>query len=86
MPPQLSQDLLRQHAAVHAGYAPNVRNCSAYEKGLLPGLPPCGLKPSNDSTLPPEHAEPTDDLTFLRGVMLTNEAGAATFQTVVPGW
>ena len=51
-----------------AGYAPNVRNCSAYEKGL-PGLPPCGLKPSNDSTLPPEHAEPTDPLTFLRGTL-----------------
>lgn len=31
-------------------------------------------------------AEPTDDLTFLRGVQLTNADGVAEFDTIYPGW
>jgi len=29
---------------------------------------------------------PTDDLTYLRGLQLTNRQGMITFQTIVPGW
>ena len=30
-------------------------------------------------------ASQTDDLTFLRGMVLTNSAGLATFETIFPG-
>lgn len=32
------------------------------------------------------HATPTDNLTFLRGVQLTDHHGVATLQTIYPGW
>jgi protocatechuate 3,4-dioxygenase beta subunit len=32
------------------------------------------------------HVEPTDDLTFLRGVQLTDARGRTEFRTLYPGW
>ncbi|SDD11566.1 Dioxygenase [Actinokineospora iranica] len=32
------------------------------------------------------HIEPTDDLTFLRGVQVSDAAGAVEFRTIYPGW
>ncbi|HKS99015.1 MAG TPA: hypothetical protein VJT31_05730, partial [Rugosimonospora sp.] len=34
----------------------------------------------------PGHQPPTDNLTFLRGVQLTNRRGVAEFATIYPGW
>lgn len=34
----------------------------------------------------PPHAKQTDDLTFLRGTLLTDESGIVEFVTTVPGW
>jgi protocatechuate 3,4-dioxygenase beta subunit len=45
-----------------------------------PGHPPAGWHPG-----PPPMPRPTDHLTFLRGIQRTDRAGAATFETIVPG-
>ncbi|MEU8310582.1 intradiol ring-cleavage dioxygenase [Actinomadura sp. NPDC048955] len=67
---------------------------SGYEGNTLPGGPP----PSGTPTAPPTgtptgpppggggHAEPDNDLTFLRGVQLTNGHGTAEIRTIYPGW
>jgi protocatechuate 3,4-dioxygenase beta subunit len=47
--------------------------------GNRPGPPPDGMRP------PPEN-HPTDKLTFLRGIQLTDAEGAVAFQTVFPGF
>lgn len=53
------------------------------------GTPPSGDPPEGGGA-PPEGgnmgAEPTDDLTFLRGVQLTGADGVAEFDTIYPGW
>ncbi|MFF4716712.1 intradiol ring-cleavage dioxygenase [Streptomyces eurythermus] len=59
------------------------------------GTPP-GPPPSGTPTTPPDgpggpgggggHATPTDDLTWLRGIQMTDHQGFVTFRTVFPGW
>ncbi|MEU6389083.1 intradiol ring-cleavage dioxygenase [Streptomyces sp. NPDC046939] len=60
------------------------------------GMPP-GQPPSGTPTPPPDgpgggggggggHATPTDDLTWLRGIQMTDHQGFVTFRTVFPGW
>nr|WP_181795869.1 intradiol ring-cleavage dioxygenase [Streptomyces sp. WELS2] len=56
------------------------------------GTPP-GPPPSGTPTAPPDgpgggggHATPTDDLTWLRGIQMTDHQGFVTFRTVFPGW
>ncbi|MEU9646187.1 intradiol ring-cleavage dioxygenase [Streptomyces sp. NPDC048188] len=62
------------------------------------GTPP-GPPPSGTPTAPPGgpggpggggggggHATPTDDLTWLRGIQMTDRQGFVTFRTVFPGW
>jgi protocatechuate 3,4-dioxygenase beta subunit len=34
----------------------------------------------------PDHAEPTNTLTFLRGTQVTDDDGRCAFTTIVPGW
>ncbi|MFQ6146015.1 intradiol ring-cleavage dioxygenase [Streptomyces seoulensis] len=57
--------------------------------GTPPGPPPSGA-PSGP---PPGgggggggHQTPTDDLTWLRGIQMTDHQGFVTFRTVFPGW
>ncbi|MFA1549585.1 intradiol ring-cleavage dioxygenase [Actinomadura chokoriensis] len=68
---------------------------SGYEGNTLPGGPPSGMPtdmPTGMPTgMPPGgggggHAEPVNDLTFLRGVQLTNGHGTAELRTIYPGW
>ncbi len=53
------------------------------------GTPPTGTPPTGG---PPSggggggHATPTDDLTWLRGIQMTDHEGFVTFRTVFPGW
>ncbi|GAA2982012.1 hypothetical protein GCM10020227_58360 [Streptomyces flavovirens] len=55
------------------------------------GLPP-GTPPTDAPTGPPPggggggHATPTDDLTWLRGIQMTDRQGFVAFRTVFPGW
>nr|ANO42617.1 dioxygenase [Streptomyces sp. SAT1] len=53
------------------------------------GTPP-GPPPSGPPTPPPGggggHQTPTDDLTWLRGIQMTDHQGFVTFRTVFPGW
>jgi protocatechuate 3,4-dioxygenase beta subunit len=58
-----------------------------------PGIPPSGPPPSGPppSGPPPGgggggHATPTDDLTYLRGIQVSDHNGYVTFATIVPGW
>ncbi|MCO6006222.1 intradiol ring-cleavage dioxygenase [Actinoallomurus purpureus] len=61
-----------------------------------PGGPGGGTPPTGTPTAPPPgspppgggggHAEPTDKLTFLRGVQLTDRHGVVEFRTLYPGW
>ena len=48
-----------------------------------PGDGPTGPPPSG---APGGGMTPTDDLTFLRGLQLTDRQGMVTFRTIVPGW
>lgn len=50
--------------------------------GVGGGAPPPGEPPEGGSM----SAEPTDELTFLRGVQLTDADGVAEFDTIYPGW
>jgi protocatechuate 3,4-dioxygenase beta subunit len=54
------------------------------------GTPPSGPPPSGP---PPGgggggggHATPTDDLTYLRGIQVSDHNGYVTFASIVPGW
>ncbi|MFD8274554.1 intradiol ring-cleavage dioxygenase [Streptomyces flaveolus] len=50
-----------------------------------PSTPP----PSGAPTDPPPgggHANPTDDMTWLRGIQMTDHQGFVTFRTIFPGW
>ncbi len=38
-----------------------------------------------DATVAPQHVEPVDDKTFLRGTQLTDTTGAVRFRTIYPG-
>ncbi|GAA2162974.1 intradiol ring-cleavage dioxygenase [Actinomadura napierensis] len=74
---------------------------SGYEGNTLPGggTPPTGTPPTGAPTGAPTgtptgpppgggggHAEPVNDLTFLRGVQLANGHGVAELRTIFPGW
>ncbi|GAB3963605.1 hypothetical protein GCM10029978_022020 [Actinoallomurus acanthiterrae] len=55
------------------------------------GPPPTGTPTAPPPGSPPPgggggHAEPTDKLTFLRGVQLTDRRGVVEFRTLYPGW
>ncbi|GAA4612376.1 hypothetical protein GCM10023195_52980 [Actinoallomurus liliacearum] len=55
------------------------------------GPPPTGTPTAPPPGSPPPgggggHAEPTDKLTFLRGVQLTDRHGVVEFRTLYPGW
>jgi len=64
--------------------------------GMPPGSPPSGTPtdpPSGAPTDPPPgggggggHQTPTDNLTWLRGIQMTDHQGFVTFRTVFPGW
>ena len=49
-----------------------------------------GVYSGYDSGSPPSggggHADPSNELTFLRGIQKTDAKGVATFQTIYPGW
>lgn len=48
------------------------------------GLPPSGPPPGGGGG--GGHATPTDDLTCLRGIQVSDHNGYVTFATIVPGW
>lgn len=58
------------------------------------GMPPPSGDPSEAPSGPPPgggapgggHATPTDDLTYLRGIQITDHNGYVTFASIVPGW
>jgi protocatechuate 3,4-dioxygenase beta subunit len=55
------------------------------------GMPPPSGDPSGSPSGPPPgggggHATPTDDLTYLRGIQITDHSGYVTFTSIVPGW
>ncbi|MFI2641759.1 intradiol ring-cleavage dioxygenase [Streptomyces sp. NPDC018610] len=58
--------------------------------GMPPGTPPSGPPSGTPSGPPPGggggHATPTDDLTWLRGIQMTDHQGFVAFRTVFPGW
>ncbi|MGW1594755.1 intradiol ring-cleavage dioxygenase [Streptomyces sp. NPDC002343] len=62
--------------------------------GTPPGPPPSGTPtaPTGSPGGPAGpgggggHATPTDDLTWLRGIQMTDHQGFVTFRTVFPGW
>jgi protocatechuate 3,4-dioxygenase beta subunit len=62
--------------------------------GTPPGAgQPTGTPPSDPPTDPPPgggggggHVTPTDNLTWLRGIQMTDHQGFVTFRTVFPGW
>jgi protocatechuate 3,4-dioxygenase beta subunit len=51
-----------------------------------------GTPPSSAPSGPPPggggggHATPTDDLTYLRGIQISDHSGYVTFASIVPGW
>ncbi|MGW9054843.1 intradiol ring-cleavage dioxygenase [[Kitasatospora] papulosa] len=78
-------------SGVYSGYTQNGNGGGG---GTPPGPPPTGTP-----TAPPDgpgepgepggpggHATPTDDLTWLRGIQMTDAEGFVTFRTVFPGW
>ncbi len=50
-----------------------------------PGPPPKGKSPGGAGA-GGGHTKPTDKLTFLRGVQLSDSDGVVEFQTIYPGW
>ncbi|MEU5491809.1 intradiol ring-cleavage dioxygenase [Streptomyces sp. NPDC020196] len=75
-------------SGVYSGYTQNGNGGGG---GTPPGPPPSGTP-----TAPPGgpggpgggggHATPTDDLTWLRGIQMTDHQGFVTFLTILPGW
>ncbi|MFC4063519.1 intradiol ring-cleavage dioxygenase [Actinoplanes subglobosus] len=74
---------------VYSGYTDNGSG-----GGTPPPAPGPTATPSGDPSGPPPggggggggHQEPTDDLTFLRGLQITDRNGFASFLGIVPGW
>lgn len=54
-------------------------------EGPPPGRPGNAILRRGLPPGPPPQMRPTDKLTFLRGIQLTDGSGVATFQTIVPG-
>lgn len=67
------------------GAAVDIWHCDAM--GLYSGFTKMGSElpgpPPGDS---PPVAQPTDELTFLRGIQITDDSGLADFKTIYPGW
>jgi protocatechuate 3,4-dioxygenase beta subunit len=62
-------------------------------QGFGPGGPPPGFDPEHPGNRPgppegfgPRENLPTDKLTFLRGIQITDSDGVVNFQTIVPGF
>lgn len=74
-------------SGVYSGYT---RTGNGGGGGGTPPTRPPGTPPTGTPTGPPPggggHATPTDDLTWLRGIQMTDHLGFVTFRTVVPGW
>jgi protocatechuate 3,4-dioxygenase beta subunit len=53
-----------------------------------PSTPPSGNPsgPPPDGGNPGGHVTPTDDLTYLRGIQISDHNGYVTFTSIVPGW
>ncbi|MEU1708120.1 intradiol ring-cleavage dioxygenase [Streptomyces sp. NPDC005706] len=74
-------------SGVYSGYTGNGNGGGGTPTGRPPSPPPSGTP-----TGPPPggggggHATPTDDLTWLRGIQMTDHQGFVTFRTVFPGW
>lgn len=73
-------------SGVYSGYTDNGNG-----GGGTPPTEPPGTPPTDAPTGPPPgggggHATPTDDLTWLRGIQMTDRHGFVTFRTVFPGW
>ncbi|MFF3835538.1 intradiol ring-cleavage dioxygenase [Streptomyces sp. NPDC002458] len=54
--------------------------------GGEPPTQPPGTTPPDGGGGGGGHATPTDDLTWLRGIQMTDRHGFVTFRTVFPGW
>jgi protocatechuate 3,4-dioxygenase beta subunit len=79
-------------AAVDIWHCSAVGEYSGYD-AMGGGGGPTGPPPTGTPTGPPPgggggggHAEPTNDLTFLRGTQLTDRHGVVEFDTLFPGW
>jgi protocatechuate 3,4-dioxygenase beta subunit len=78
-------------AAVEIWHCDAVGVYSGYDSGSLP-TPPSGTPTAMPTGSPPPggggggHVPPTNDLTFLRGMQLTDRAGGGGFRTIFPGW
>ncbi|MFJ3086748.1 intradiol ring-cleavage dioxygenase [Streptomyces sp. NPDC086838] len=72
-------------SGVYSGYTQNGNGGGG---GTPPGPPPTGTPttPPDGPGGPGGHAPPTDDLTWLRGIQMTDAQGFVTFRTVFPGW
>ncbi|MFJ6493592.1 intradiol ring-cleavage dioxygenase [Streptomyces californicus] len=72
-------------SGVYSGYTQNGNGGGG---GTPPGPPPTGTPtaPPGGPGGPGGHAPPTDDLTWLRGIQMTDAQGFVTFRTVFPGW
>jgi protocatechuate 3,4-dioxygenase beta subunit len=75
---------------IYSGFADNPMNGPG---GPPPGAPPPdGPPPNGDPQNPgdfppgPPQNHPTNKLTFLRGIQVTNADGIAAFRTIVPGY
>ncbi|AEW98759.1 intradiol ring-cleavage dioxygenase [Streptantibioticus cattleyicolor] len=60
---------------VYSGYGSIGNGGGQGTPGVAPGPPPGG-----------GHQPPTDDLTYLRGIQMTDAFGTVEFRTIVPGW
>jgi protocatechuate 3,4-dioxygenase beta subunit len=83
-----------RNAAVEIWHCDAVGVYSGYDSATPP-TPPSGSPSAAPTGAPPSqppggggggHVPPTNDLTFLRGMQLTDRAGGAGFRTVFPGW
>ncbi|MFD7919796.1 intradiol ring-cleavage dioxygenase [Streptomyces sp. NPDC059740] len=65
-------------SGVYSGYTQTGNGGGGAPPTMTPGSPPPGGGGG--------HATPTDDLTWLRGIQMTDHEGFVTFRTVFPGW
>uniref|UniRef100_UPI00099CFA82 dioxygenase family protein n=1 Tax=Actinacidiphila yeochonensis TaxID=89050 RepID=UPI00099CFA82 len=80
-------------SGVYSGYTQTGNgNGGGPPTGTPPTGQPTGTPPTDPPTGPPPggggggHVTPTDDLTWLRGIQMTDHEGFVTFRTVLPGW
>lgn len=70
-------------SGVYSGYT-KTGNGGGGGGGTPPTDPPTGPPPGGGGG--GGHATPTDNLTWLRGIQMTDHEGFVTFRTVFPGW